>query len=53
MTLLCRLISTVFNLLEKITADNNFRLQSKDYGEMGALIESIGDIKNDNRGERF
>jgi len=45
--------STVFGLLEKATAENNFKLQSKDYGDLGVFIEAIGDIKNDTAGDRF
>ena len=44
---------TVFNLLEKITVQENFKFNSKDYGELGVLVESIGDIENDARGEQF
>lgn len=45
--------ATVFDLLEKITSENNLKLGFKDYGELGAFIESIGDITNDTKGDRF
>jgi len=45
--------STVFDLLKKVTADNDFEFVYKDYGEAGAFIEAIGDIANDAKGDRF
>ncbi len=45
--------STAFDLLKKVTADNNFNFVYKDYGEAGAFIEAIGDIANDTKGNRF
>ncbi len=45
--------STVFDLLKKVTAENNLKLQSKDYGELGVFIESINDIENEISGNRF
>ena len=45
--------STVFALLEKITTENDFKLDYKDYGELGVFIESVGDIVNDVEGDRF
>jgi len=45
--------STVLDLLEKVTTENNFELQSRDYGEMGAFVEAIGGIENDASSDRF
>jgi len=40
--------TTVFDLLDKITKENEIEFKYKDYGgEMGAMIESIGEIEND------
>ncbi len=38
---------TVFGLLQKVTSQNNLALEYKDYGgELGVLVESIGEVKN-------
>ncbi len=38
---------TVFDLLKKVTEENNLEFSYKEYPDMGALIESIDNIKND------
>lgn len=39
--------STVFDLLKKVTAENSFNLNSKDYGgELGVFIQGIGGVSN-------
>jgi len=39
--------ATAFDLLKKITAENNIELGYKDYGgELGVLVESINDVAN-------
>jgi len=39
---------TMFEFIKKITSENNIELSYKDYGGgLGALIESIGEKKND------
>ncbi|MCK4554568.1 DUF4430 domain-containing protein [Candidatus Parcubacteria bacterium] len=42
--------ATVFELLEKITAENDLEFKYKDYGgDMGAMIELIGEPANDSK----
>ena len=38
---------TVFDLLKKITEENNLEFSFKEYPDMGVLVESIGNVKND------
>ena len=45
--------SSVFDLLKNIADQNNLKVDYKDYGEMGALVEAIGDIKNDLKNNLF
>jgi len=46
--------TTVFELLKKITSENNLEFRYKDYGgELGALIESINNVANDVKANRF
>lgn len=45
--------ATAFEFLNQTTSENNLELGSKDFGELGAFVESIGDIKNDVSGDRF
>lgn len=45
--------STVFDLLKKVTTENNLSLESKDYGSMGVFIESIGEAKSDLASDKF
>jgi len=46
--------TTVFELLEKITQENNLEFSYKDYGlELGALVESINNISNDTKADLF
>ena len=46
--------ATVFELLEKITAENNLELKYKDYGgDMGAMIESIGEPASDSMADSY
>ncbi len=42
---------TAFDLLEQGTKSLNLDLQSKDYGEMGILVEKIGEKKNGDDGK--
>ena len=40
--------ATAFDLLKKVTEENNIELGYKDYGgELGVLVESIDGVKND------
>ena len=46
--------ATVFELLEKITAENDLAFKYKDYGgDMGAMIESIGELASDAKNDRW
>lgn len=45
-TLLISKISSVFSLLEEMSKQENFKIESKDYKEMGVLVESIDGVKN-------
>lgn len=46
--------STIFELLEKITAENNLEFKYKDYGsDMGAMIELIGESASDSKSDRY
>jgi len=46
--------TTVFELLEKITQENNLEFSYKDYGsELGALVESINNVSNDVKADLF
>ncbi|TFG35868.1 MAG: DUF4430 domain-containing protein [Parcubacteria group bacterium] len=38
--------SNVFSLLEAMSKQENFKIESKEYKEMGMLVESIDGIKN-------
>ncbi len=38
---------TVFSLLKKVAEENNMEFSFKEYPDMGALVESIGNVKND------
>jgi len=44
---------SVFNLLEEVAGQNDLEIESKDYGEAGAFLEAIGDIKNDLKNDKF
>jgi hypothetical protein len=45
-TLLISKTSNVFSLLEELSKQENFKIESKDYKEMGVLVESIDGVKN-------
>ncbi|MFH1428101.1 MAG: DUF4430 domain-containing protein [Patescibacteria group bacterium] len=46
--------STVFDVLEKITSENNIKLEYKDYGSgTGVFIESINEVANDFKANSF
>ena len=46
--------NSVFDLLEKVTTENEIELKSKDYdGELGVFIESIGEQKSDFTADQF
>lgn len=45
--------AAVFALLEKVTSENNLKLSSKDYGELGVFVEGVGDIKNSIAGDKY
>lgn len=38
---------TVFNLLKKVTRGKGMELSYKEYPDLGALVESINNVKND------
>jgi hypothetical protein len=38
---------TVFDLLKKVTQENNLEFSFKEYPDLGVFIESIGNIRND------
>jgi hypothetical protein len=38
--------STIFSLLEDLSKKENFKIESKEYKDMGILVESIDGIKN-------
>ncbi|MDD2807922.1 MAG: DUF4430 domain-containing protein [Patescibacteria group bacterium] len=46
--------ATVFDMLKKVTAENNLNLQYKDYGgDLGVLVQSIGDQAGDVKTNTF
>ena len=46
--------ATAFDKLKKVTTDNNLELKYKDYGgDLGVLIETIGDKTNDVKTNTF
>jgi hypothetical protein len=46
--------ASVFDLLKKITTENDLDLKTKDYGqELGVLIEKIGAVSNDAKTNYF
>lgn len=38
---------TVFNLLKKVARENSMEFSYKEYPDLGALVESINNVKND------
>lgn len=45
--------ATVFELLKLVTTQNNLQFTYKDYGDMGALIESINNVANNAKTNNF
>lgn len=45
--------ATVFDLLKQVTSQNNLEFAYKDYGDMGALIESINNVTNNSKTNNF
>ena len=45
---------SVFDLLKKVTTENNLEFSSKDYGkDLGMLVESINNVANSQKANRF
>ena len=46
--------STMFELLQQVTSENDLEFDYKDYGgDLGALVESVNDFSSDVKGNRF